>query len=75
MQTIGRKREFNEEEKSALEDITLEAPELYTKAAAYALMGYSEMAQACLSRCSEAWRRQIEGYPISRFFVSERPRN
>lgn len=75
LQTIGRKREFNEEEKSALEDIALEAPELYTKAAAYALMGYSEMAQVCLSRCSEAERRQIEGYPISRFFVSERPRN
>ena len=59
----------------SLEDIALEAPELYTKAAAYALMGYSEMAQVCLSRCSEAERRQIEGYPISRFFVSERPRN
>ena len=59
----------------SLEDIALEAPELYTKAAAYAFMGYSEMAQVCLSRCSESERRQIEGYPISRFFVSERPRN
>lgn len=70
LQTVRRKREFNEEEMSALEDITLESPELYTKAAAYALMDDLRMAQACLSRCSEDERTQIEDYPISRFFVN-----
>lgn len=68
MQTILREREFDDSEKSLLRDVALDAPEQYTRAAAYALLGEQEMAQACLDRCSETERKQIEDYPISQFF-------
>lgn len=68
MQTQKRARTLEEQEKSRLRDIAIESERYYEKAAAYALLDNQEMADSCLSRCSEEERCQIEGYPIMRFF-------
>lgn len=71
MQTIKRKRELDDTEKSLLREVVLDAPERYAKAAAYALLDEQEMAEMCLERCTEAERKQIENYPIVHFFRAD----
>lgn len=68
LQTIRRARALDEQEKSRLRDIAIESEQYYIKAATYALLDNQEMADSCLSRCSEVERRQIEDYPIMHFF-------
>lgn len=68
MQTIRRKRSFTEEEISTLKDVAIDSENLYDKAAAFALLGDTDMATRYYSRCSKAERHQIDSYPISIFF-------
>lgn len=68
MQTYKRKRDLSAEERKRLQDVAIDSGQPYAKAAAFALLDNMEMARNCLNRCTEAERRQIEDYPISRFF-------
>lgn len=68
LQTFKRTRELEEDEKAALEEIALDAPEMYIKAEAFALLDNQSMAERCLNRCNEKERIQITEYPISHFF-------
>lgn len=67
-QTLKRKRELSETEKDRLRDIAIDNDARHMKAAAYALLEDKVMAESCLSRCTDAERKQIEDYPIVRFF-------
>lgn len=67
-QVLKRKRELKDEEKKRLGDIAIESDDMYSRAAAYALLDNTEMATNCLNRCSEEDRKQITEYPIARFF-------
>jgi len=69
LQTIKRKRNLQAEEKDLLRDIALDGKQLYTKAAAYVLLDDKKLANKCLIRCTKQERKQIEDYPISRFFA------
>ena len=68
LQTIKRHRDFEPEERKVLQNILLDSTQVYVKAVAYALLGNDEMASICLERCTEEERKQIEDYPIFRFF-------
>lgn len=68
MQTYKRKRDLSVEERKRLQDVAIDSDQPYIKAAAYALLDNTEMARNCLGRCTEAERKQIEDYPISRYF-------
>ena len=68
VQALKRGRELNETEKGRLRDIAIDNDARYMKAAAYALLDDKAMAESCLARCNEVERRQIEDYPIARFF-------
>lgn len=67
-QTLKRSRALSETEKDRLRDIAIDNDAKYMKAAAYALLEDKAMANSCLARCNEAERKQIEDYPIARFF-------
>ncbi|MBS7157675.1 MAG: DUF4365 domain-containing protein [Collinsella sp.] len=68
MQTLKRRRELDGDERHRLRDIAIDGGSYYMKAAAFALLDEMEMAENCLQRCEVAERRQIEDYPIRRFF-------
>lgn len=67
-QTLKRGGELSKTEQGRLRDIAIDNDARYMKAAAYALLDDKAMAESCLARCTEAERRQIKDYPISRFF-------
>ena len=68
MQTFKRKRVLESDERKRLQDVAIDSERTYVKAAAYALLDDMDMARNCLNRCTEDERKQIEDYPISRFF-------
>lgn len=68
MQTFKRKRVLESDERKRLQDVAIDSERNYVKAAAYALLDDMDMARNCLNRCIEDERKQIEDYPISRFF-------
>lgn len=68
VQALKRGRALSETEKDRLRDIAIENKAKYMKAAAYDLLEDKAMADSCLARCNEAERKQIEDYPIVRFF-------
>lgn len=70
MQTLKRKRELDDVEKSLLRKVVLGAPEWYAKAAACALLDDQEMVRMYLEQCTQVERKQIEDYPIMHFFRS-----
>jgi hypothetical protein len=69
LQTIRRSRELTENERGILQDIALDGEQMSSKAAAFALLGNSEMAHKCLNRCTDEERSQIQGFPIAAFFI------
>lgn len=71
LQTIRRMRKLTESEKDELSDLAIDAPEMKTKAAAYALLGNHDMAQRCFNRCSLLEQKELEQFPIGRFFNKE----
>lgn len=68
VQALKRGRALSETEIDRLRDIAIENKAKNMKAAAYALLEDKAMADSCLARCNEAERKQIENYPIVRFF-------
>ena len=67
MQTIRRMRDLQAGERKLLEDVAIESGCMYNKAAAFALLGSSDMAFNCIKRCTENERKLLEDYPIAAF--------
>lgn len=70
LQAVKRQRDFTANEHAQLRAIAIKGTQMYCRAAAYALLDSSEMAMDCLGYCSEAERKLIYDYPISRFFIA-----
>lgn len=68
MQVMKRRRELEDAEKDRLRDMAIDGDQMYVKAAAYALLDNTDMANKCLNRCSEEEKRFITDCPIARFF-------
>ena len=68
MQVMKRRRELEDAEKDRLRDMAIDGEQMYVKAAAYALLDNTDMANKCLNRCSEEEKSFITDCLTARFF-------